>query len=138
MLQTCLLDGAEWRAFRLFLADLEDRELIRIHRQLRREVAARQERDSDFTRLFFSSLQAADLQTVSAGIKRHHFGRSEGSQWLRPGLAGTSRRRPPESGPAAKRAIFFAGWDCVTGWGRLPHRQQEQEQWRIVCASRPA
>ena len=56
MPQTYLLDGAEWRAFRLFLIDLEDRELDRIQRQLRREVAARQERESDITRLFFSSL----------------------------------------------------------------------------------
>jgi hypothetical protein len=59
--QTSLLDFAEWRVSRLFLADLKDADLVRIGRQLRREVAARQERDSDFTRLFFSSLQAADL-----------------------------------------------------------------------------
>jgi hypothetical protein len=77
MLQTCLLDGAEWRAFRLFLADLEDRELIRIHRQLRREVAARQERDSDFTRLFFSSLQAADLQTAHDTLRAERRARAQ-------------------------------------------------------------
>ena len=69
MPQTYLLDGAEWRAFRLFLIDLEDRELDRIHRQLRREVAARQERESDITRLFFSSLQAADLETAQQTIR---------------------------------------------------------------------
>ena len=44
MPQTYLLDGAEWRAFRLFLINLEDRELDRIHRQLLREAAAYQER----------------------------------------------------------------------------------------------
>jgi len=47
MPQTYLLDGAEWRAFRLFLIDREDRELDRIHRQLRRECATRQENERD-------------------------------------------------------------------------------------------
>ena len=69
MPQTYLLDCAEWRAFRLFLIDLEDRELDRVNRQLRREVAARQERESDITRLFFSSLQAADLETAQQTIR---------------------------------------------------------------------
>jgi hypothetical protein len=64
MPQTGPLDFAEWRAFRLFLADLADGELVRIGRHLRREVAARQERDSDFARLFFGSIKAADLQTA--------------------------------------------------------------------------
>ena len=68
MQQTSLLDLAEWRAFRLFLADLEDGDLVDIGRQLRREVAARHERESDFTRLFFSSLQPADLQTAQQTI----------------------------------------------------------------------
>ena len=68
MQQTSLLDCAEWRAFRLFLANLEDGDLVSIGRQLRREIAARQERESNFTRLFFSSLQAADLQTAQQTI----------------------------------------------------------------------
>ena len=77
MPQTSLLDFAEWRAFRLFLADLEDGDLVRIGRQLRREVAARQERESDFTRLFFSSLQAADLQTAQQTIRAEHRARAQ-------------------------------------------------------------
>ena len=68
MQQTSLLDLAEWRTFRLFLADLDDGDLVSIGRQLCREVASRQERENDFTRLFFSSLQAADLQTAQQTI----------------------------------------------------------------------
>ena len=79
MPQTSLLDSAEWRAFRLFLADLEDGDLVRIGRQLRREVAARKERESDFTRLFFSSLQAADLQTAHETIRAEHRARAQES-----------------------------------------------------------
>ena len=77
MPQTYLLDGAEWRAFRLFLIDLEDRELDRIHRQLRREVAARQERESDITRLFFSSLQASDLEAAQQTIRAERRARAQ-------------------------------------------------------------
>lgn len=39
MQQTSLLDFAEWRAFRLFLTDLDDGDLARIGSQLRRELA---------------------------------------------------------------------------------------------------
>src|ERR1700688_4991990 len=39
MPQTSLLDGAEWRAFRLFLIDLDDGEFDRTDREHRREVA---------------------------------------------------------------------------------------------------
>ena len=77
MPQTSLLDSAEWRTFRLFLADLEDGDLVRIGRQLRREVASRQERESDFTRLFFSSLQASDLQTAHETIRAEHRARAQ-------------------------------------------------------------
>ena len=76
-MQTSLLDCAAWRAFRLFLADLEDGDLVRVGRQLRREVAARQERESDFTRLFFSSLEAADLQTAHETIRAEHRARAQ-------------------------------------------------------------
>ena len=77
MPQTYLLDGAEWRAFRLFLIDLEDRELDRVNRQLRREVAAYQDRESDITRLFFSSLQAADLETAQQTIRAERRARAQ-------------------------------------------------------------
>jgi hypothetical protein len=55
MQQTSLLEFAEWRAFRLFLTDLDDPDLVSIGHQLRREIDARLERESDLTRLFFSS-----------------------------------------------------------------------------------
>jgi hypothetical protein len=72
MQQTSLLDFAEWRAFRLFLADLDDGDLVRMSRQLRREVVARQDRENDLMRLFFSSLQQADLQTAHEIIRAEH------------------------------------------------------------------
>jgi len=75
--QTCLLDCAEWRAFRLFLVDLGDEHLLGVERQLRREVAARQERESDLTRLFFSSLHASDLQTAQQTIRAERRGRAQ-------------------------------------------------------------
>ncbi len=63
------LDSPQWRAFRLFLTDLEDVDLATVGRQLRREVAARQDLERDFTRLFFSSLSAADLKTAQQTIR---------------------------------------------------------------------
>jgi hypothetical protein len=82
MPQTSLLDGAEWRAFRLFLADTEDSDLVRIDRQLRREVAARQEHESDFTRLFFSSPQTSDLQTAQDTIRAERRARTRDRRLL--------------------------------------------------------
>jgi hypothetical protein len=55
----------------------------------------------------FENAQIA-VSDVRAGIKRRHFGRFEGSQWLRPSWAGTRRRRPPETSPRARVACFFA------------------------------
>jgi len=69
MSQTSPLDGAQWRAFRLFLVDSADDDLASVDRQLRREVATRQELEQNITRLFFSSLQAADLQTAREAIR---------------------------------------------------------------------
>jgi hypothetical protein len=69
MPQTNQLDCAAWRAFRLFLVALDDGELDRADRQLRRELATRQEYERDITRLFFSSLQAADLQIAQETIR---------------------------------------------------------------------
>ena len=83
MQQPSLLDLTEWRAFRLFLADLDDGDLVGIGRQLRREVAARQERETHFTRLFFSSLQAADLQTAQQAIRAERRARTQDRQILR-------------------------------------------------------
>jgi hypothetical protein len=86
MPQTSLLDSAEWRAFRLFLVDLADHDLIRVDRQLRREVASRQEFERNITRLFFSSLQAADLQTTREAICAERRARAlETGPHIRPG-----------------------------------------------------
>ncbi len=74
---TCLLDCAEWRAFRLFLADIDDEDLVGVDRQLRREVAEREQRERDFTRLFFSSLQATDLQTAQQAIRAERRARAQ-------------------------------------------------------------
>jgi hypothetical protein len=94
MPQTYLLDGAEWRAFRLFLIDLEDRELDRVNRQLRREVAARQERESDITRLFFSSLQASDLETAQQTIRAERRARAQDRRISRRAGNTPSQHRP--------------------------------------------
>jgi hypothetical protein len=61
----------------LFLADSEDSDLVRINRQLRREVVARQERESDITRLSFSSLQAADLEAAQQTIRGERRARAQ-------------------------------------------------------------
>jgi hypothetical protein len=58
-----------WSAFRLFLVNLADDDLIRVDRQFRHEVATRQEFEQNITRLFFSSLPAADLQTAREAIR---------------------------------------------------------------------
>jgi len=89
-----LLDGPEWRAFRLFLIDLEYRELDRTHRQLRLEVAARQERASDITRLFFSSLQAADLETAQKTIRAERRARARDRRISARAGNTSSRHRP--------------------------------------------
>jgi hypothetical protein len=94
MPQTSLLDGAEWRAFRLFLVDLDDGELDRTDREHRREVASRQTYESDFTRLFFSSLQAADLQIAQDTIRAERRARTRDRRMLRQ-MAIPKRTIPP-------------------------------------------
>jgi hypothetical protein len=83
MPQTGLLDGAQWRAFRLFLADLDDGDLDRAYQQLRREVTTRQEYERDLTRLFFSSLQAADLQLAQQTIRAERRARAHDRRVIR-------------------------------------------------------
>jgi hypothetical protein len=87
MPQTGLLDCAQWRAFRLFLADLHDGDLDRTDQQLRREVTARQEYERDFTRLFFSSLQAADLQIAQETIRTERRARARDRRVIRRSVA---------------------------------------------------
>jgi hypothetical protein len=77
MTETSLLDRAEWRIFRLFVAGVEDDELDRIRRQLRREVATRQEWERDITRLFFSSLQTVDLTSAQEVLRKERRARAQ-------------------------------------------------------------
>ena len=61
-------DASRWRAFQLFLADLEDEELPGVRLQLEREEMARRERDCNAFRLFFSSLTTQELETARHAI----------------------------------------------------------------------
>ena len=63
-----LLGGAQWRSFRLFLLELEEQSLDRVYLHLKREMAARRERENDITRLFFSSLGSSDLEMAQQTI----------------------------------------------------------------------
>jgi len=74
--------------------------------------------------------------TVSAGIKRRHFGRFWCCQKRRRGPAGTRRRRPPES-QSSRRPSFFPA-EAFRPLTILPRRQQEQELWNIGRAWYPA
>jgi hypothetical protein len=64
---------------------------------------------------------------VSAGIKRHHFGRFWCCQKRRRGPAGTRRRRPPAKPAAVGPRCFPA--ESVRPWAILSRRQHEQELW---------
>ena len=60
------LNDTEWRVFRLLIRDLPDRELEAVEQQLQREMIHRQECDSSWARLFFTSLSAVDLQRAGS------------------------------------------------------------------------
>ena len=64
-----LLNDSEWRVFRLLIRDLPDRELEAVEQQLQREMIHRQECDSSWARLFFTSLSAVDLQRADAEVR---------------------------------------------------------------------
>ena len=70
------LEGEHWRAFRLFLASLEDRELKQVGQQLNRERAVRRECQDSQLRLFFSSLSASDLEVARHTISNERFARA--------------------------------------------------------------
>jgi hypothetical protein len=78
-----LLDHAEWRIFRLFLVDLEDEELSRVSQQLQCEIKNRRDCETDFTQLFFTSLQAADLETARQTVRAERLARVEHRRKLR-------------------------------------------------------
>ena len=63
------LNDTEWRVFRLLMRDLPDGELESIEQQLQREMVQREECDSSWARLFFTSLSAVDLQRADAEIR---------------------------------------------------------------------
>ena len=58
-----------WRVFRMWMRELPDLELEALEQQLQREMQHRQERDSSWVRLFFTSLSGLDLQRAAAEIR---------------------------------------------------------------------
>jgi hypothetical protein len=59
------LTDTEWRVFRLLIRDLPERELEAVEQQLQREMTHRQESDTSWARLFFTSLSSVDLQRAA-------------------------------------------------------------------------
>jgi hypothetical protein len=60
-------DG-KWLAFRLFLTSLPEQDLPGVRDQLDREIAARQECDTNALRLFFTCLTNDELETARREI----------------------------------------------------------------------
>lgn len=77
-----LLDPAQWRSFRLFLLELDDAEFDRVYLHVKRELAARRERDNDITRLFLSSLTTSDLETAQQSIRAERCARAQDRKTL--------------------------------------------------------
>src|ERR1022692_826378 len=73
---------------------------------------------------------------VSAGIKRHQFGRFGWCQRRQRGPAGTRRRQPPTKRNSHGPSFFGAG--VIRPLMILPRRRQEQELWNIGRAWYPA
>ena len=71
------LDASQWRAFRLFLISLDDRQFNRSDRQLRREIALREEYERDVARLFLTSLNAGDLRLALRTVRAERAARIE-------------------------------------------------------------
>jgi|HubBroStandDraft_1064217.scaffolds.fasta_scaffold179046_1 hypothetical protein len=67
---------------------------------LPKEVASRQEREQDFTRLFFSSLETADLTSAVLGKERR--ARAQDLCWGRPVMIVTTQQ------PRQKQAVLQA------------------------------
>lgn len=72
-----LWEAGHWRIFRLFLLSLTEEELDGVEEHLRRERAARRERENSMVRLFFSALCALDLETAAEQIRGERQGRAE-------------------------------------------------------------
>ena len=85
------LDGAQWRMFRLFLMGLEDDQLDHVRRQLQCEIKHRRDSEADFTRLFFTSLHATDLETAQQTIDAERLARVRDRRRLRGSNAPTRR-----------------------------------------------
>jgi len=77
-----LLDRAQWRSFRMFLLELDNAEFRRVYLQVQRELAARRERDSNITRLFFSSLTTSDLEKAQLTIRAERCARAQDRKTL--------------------------------------------------------
>jgi hypothetical protein len=111
MPQTSLLDGPQWSAFRLFLVDLADDDLIRVDRQLRHEVATCQEFEQNITRLFFSSLSPS---APSEGLGSWKLVPTEDPERTPPGKpAARCRPREPLRVSAMEAKIADHVWDLA-------------------------
>jgi hypothetical protein len=89
-----LLESEHWRAFRLFLDSLEDRELKQVGQQLQRERAARRECQDSQLRLFFSSLAASDLELARQTISNERSARAHERRSLALPAVRAQRRKP--------------------------------------------
>jgi hypothetical protein len=74
-----------------------------------------------------------EVQDVSAGIRRHHFGRFWCCQRRRRGPAGTPHHRWPDRAPATMSRVYSVLEEikpCIIP----PAPQQELERWRTAMA----
>ena len=100
------LNDSEWRVFRLLIRDLPERELEAVEQQLQREMQHRQECNSNWARLFFTSLSAVDLQRADAEVR---YQRGERAEMLRTverqaQLSVASQRKKPRRKSSPQRA----------------------------------
>ena len=62
------LNEDQWRPLLIFLSTLNDRDFATADDQLKHEMAARRERETNVLRLFYSSLTDEELQSVQHEI----------------------------------------------------------------------
>jgi hypothetical protein len=98
-----LLEREHWRIFRLLLCDLSDAELGEVEEQLRKERAARRERENSIVRLFYSAMCASDLETAAEQLRGERLGRAEDQRLARQSECATGSRATTATGKARQR-----------------------------------
>jgi len=88
------LESHQWRAFRLFLVSLNDKELSAVVQQLSRERAGRRDCEHSQVRLFFSSLGAGDLELANQAISNERSARARERRYLASPAARRQRGQP--------------------------------------------